>query len=187
MLPAVVRTRRRRSRGGCCLTSLIVLVLLLIGLGAGWLFVLRPYAHNIAQTELDNAMQSAVNQIPPETKQLPPNSTLPVTENAINNLIVLNLAPSNPVQHPATHITGNDIRLDFQLYGFPCAATVVPQVQNGRLIVNHTTVEGIVGLVMSPDEITTLLNKHLSDAQNKLQRSITGMQLKAHEVDLTLG
>ncbi len=191
-LPAVVnRTdyNRRRRRGcvGCILSGLSTLIVLLLIIGAIWVFALRPYAHNIAQRELDNALASAVNQLPSQAAQLPAGSVIPLNENTINNLIVLNLAPSNPVQHPTTSISGQNIRLDFQLYNFPCAITMVPTLDNGRLVVNKVGIEGIFSAIMSPEEMSSILNRHLNDAQSKLQRTVNNVQLKDHEVDLTLG
>jgi hypothetical protein len=187
MLPAVINTRTRQRRGGCVPGCLITLILLLLILGGAWVFAIRPYAHSIAQTQLDNALTSAVNQLPSGTAKLPSGVTVPVSDNAINNLIVLNLSPSNPVQHPNTTITSQNIRLDFQLYGYPCAITAVPALNSGRLVVKNVGVEGIFALIMSPDEMTSLLNQHLNDAQNKLQRTVNSVQLKDHEVDLSLG
>jgi len=190
-LPAAVNKApynqgRKKSGVGCILGCLTTFVILLLIVGAGWVFALRPYAHDIAQGQLDNALTSAIDQIPTQAKQLPPGITIPINENTINNLIVLNLAPSNPVQHPTTSITGKNIRLDFQLYNFPCAITLIPTVNNGQLAVNQVGTEGIFSAIMSPDEMTNLLNKHLNAAQSKLQRSISNVQLKDHEVDLTL-
>src|SRR5262249_18182502 len=132
MLPAVVKptAKYRSTRGRGCFGCLTTLVLLLIIVAAGWIFFLRPYVHNIAQAQLDQAMSSAVNQVPSLPGQLPP-GPVQIQENAINNLIVLNLAPSSPVQHPVTTITPNNIRLDFQVYGLPSAITAVPKVVNG--------------------------------------------------------
>ncbi|GCE27230.1 hypothetical protein KDA_27140 [Dictyobacter alpinus] len=198
MLPAVINPapsreegpRRKRSRGGCVLGCLTVLILLLVVLGATWIFAVRPYAHNIAQTELDKAMTSAVDQMPNGnglTQLLPPNSTLPINENTINNLITLNLAPSNPVQNPKTSIDPQRIRLDFQIYGYPSAISMVPALdKNGRLVANNVNVDGVLGLIMSPDELKPLLDKHFSDAQNKLGRSIKAVNLKDNELDITL-
>ncbi len=67
------------------------------------------------------------------------------------------------------------------------AITGVPKVVNGKLQMSNVTVEGPVGLVMSPDDITALLNKHFADAQTHLQRPISSVQLKDHEMDLILG
>jgi len=160
-------------------------MLLLIIVAAGWLFFFRPYLHNIAQAQLDQAMSNAVDQVPSLPAQLPP-GPIQVQENAINNLIVLNLAPSSPVQHPVTSITPGNIRLDFQVYGLPSAITVVPKVVNGQIVASNVTVEGIVGLIMTPEEITALLNKHLADAQGRLGHKAKSVQLKDHAMDLTL-
>ncbi|GLV58856.1 hypothetical protein KDH_56840 [Dictyobacter sp. S3.2.2.5] len=197
MLPAVINSaysqgeapRRRRSKGGCILGCLTTLVLLLIIIGAGWIFILRPYAHNIAQTELDKAMTSAVDQMPSSqlTQLLPPGSTLPINESTINNLIVLNLAPSNPVQKPETSITPQRVRIAFQVYGYPSAISMVPTLDSsGHLVANDVNVEGVLGLIESPDELKPMLDKHLSDAQNKLGRSIKAVKLDNQQLTFTL-
>jgi len=197
MFPAVVNTeshrahreRRRRSAGGCLMGCLTVLVVLLIVIGAGWIFIGRPYAHNIAETQLDTAMGSAVNQIPstPLIQLIPAGTVVPINAAAINNLIVLNLAPSNPVQKPATTITSQNVTLSFTLYNFPCSISMVPAVSNGRLVAQNVQVNGIFGFIMSSDEMTSLLNKHFSDAQNRLGKAITNVQLKDNAIELTLG
>ncbi|GAC1364937.1 MAG: hypothetical protein PVS3B1_22350 [Ktedonobacteraceae bacterium] len=189
-LPGVVNraayNRRRQGRAGCFLGCLTTLVILLLILGAAWIFALRPYAHDIAQRQLDTALTSAVNQIPSQTRLLPAGSTIPVNENSINNLVVLNLAPSSPVQHPTTSISTKNIRLGFQLYSLPCAITMVPILTNGRLAASQVGVEGVFSAIMSPEEMTALLNQHFNDAQFKLQRTISSVQLKDQEMDLTL-
>jgi hypothetical protein len=186
MHPVAVKAEPKyRSRRRGCLGCLTLLVLLLIIVAAGWVFFLRPYVHNMAQAQLDQAMSSAVDQTPSLPAQLPP-GPIPIQEDTINNLIVLNLAPSSPVQHPNTSITPDNIRLDFQVYGLPSAITVVPKVVNGQIVASNVTVEGVVGLIMSPEEMMTLLNKHLADAQGHLGHKMKSVQLKDHEADLTL-
>jgi hypothetical protein len=185
MYPAVVKAKIVPNYPAACLGCLTTLVLLLIIVAAGWIFYLRSYVHNIAQAQIDQAMSSAVNQVPSLPGQLPP-GPVQIQENAINNLIVLNLAPSSPVQHPVTTITPNNMRLDFQVYGLPSAITAVPKVVNGQLVASNVTVEGVVGFIMSPEEMTALLNKHLADAQGRLGHQVKSVQLKDHEADLTL-
>jgi len=180
------RPKRRRNRAGCVVGCLTVLVLLLLVVGAGWLFLLRPYLHNIAQTQLDQAMTSGVQQIPTTTVALPPGK-LAVEENTINNLIVLNLAPSDPIKNPSTQIAPDGIHISFQVYGFGSTVSAKPALQNGRLVATNVAVNGPIGLIMSPDELTPLLNQRLSDAQNRLRHSIQNVQLINHEMDLTLG
>ncbi|WP_149403369.1 hypothetical protein [Dictyobacter arantiisoli] len=197
MLPAVINAasdrtnsgRRKRSRGGCFIGCLSVLIILLLILGGAWIFIIRPYAHNMAETQLDRALGSVVNQLPTQLIDLlPAGATVPISENTINNLIVGNLAPSNPVQNPDTTITSQRIRLSFTLYGYASAIDITPALNsNERLVAKNVNVEGVLGLIMSPDEMTTLLNKHFSDAQNKLGKTIRGVQLKNQQLSLTLG
>jgi hypothetical protein len=197
MLPAVINAassrnasaRRRRSKGGCALGCLTVLILLLVVLGGSWFFLLRPYLHNIAEDKLNGAFTSAINQIPTAlTEQLPSGTTLPINQDSINNIIALNLSPANPVQKPATTITDQRIQLDFQLYGYPSSISLVPGLNStGQLVANNVSVSGVFGLIMSSDEMTTLLNKHFSDAQNKLGKTIRKVTLTDQQLHLTLG
>jgi hypothetical protein len=142
-------------------------------------------------------MDAAVSQVPssPLFKLIPAGTTIPINEDAINNLLVLNLNPSSPVQQPQTRITTQNITLSFQFettilsqrYGFPISISMVPTAENGKLVAKNVQVNGILGLVMSPDELTGILNKHFADAQNKLGKTITGAQLKDQVFELTFG
>jgi hypothetical protein len=180
-------SRRRRGRAVGCLLTLLVLALVI---GVGWVFALRPFLHSLAQAQIDQVLTASVNQMPAAATQLPP-GPVHVSENAINNLIVLNSAPSDPVQQAQMHITPNLVRLDFQVYGLSCAVTGVPEVvgspPNGRLVVSNVTVEGIIALIMSPDEVTSLVNRHLADAQARFAHPIIQVSLKDHELDLLVG
>lgn len=179
-LPA--RPARRGLLG--CLISLVIVVLLLAG---GWFIIARPIVHGMVADELDKSMTAGTNQIPVTAPLLPPGAVIPVTESALNNLIVLNLAPSNPVQQPVTKITPSNIRIEFQVFGQQCAISGVPKAVNGQLVASDVTVEGIVGLVMSPDELTAQLNQHLSEAQQRLKHPITSVQLSNQKMELKLG
>ena len=177
--------RRRKRR----LTRvLLILALVLLVLVAGWFVGLRPYLHGLAQSQIDGVLSNAVDEIPPaQLSLIPPGLTsVPVTETTINNLIVLNIAPSDPVQQIHVTITPGGLRLDFQVYGFACTVTGVPEALNGQLVITNVTVGGVVALLMSPDELTATLKAHLQDAVAKLNRNVTGVTLKNHEIDIEL-
>lgn len=179
-------SRPRRRRGGCFIRSLITLIVLLILIVGGWFLGVRPYLDNMAHNKLDGVLTDAVNNIPPELSQLP-DGPVPIPEKALNNLLVLESAPDNIVKNPQIHITPTEARMDFQVYGFQCAVTGVPQAISGHLMFTNVKIEGIAALILTPDEISTLVNKHLADAQTKINHSIQSVQLKDQEVDLTLG
>ena len=183
--------RRRRRWPRRLLITLLVLVVLLAG---GWIFAGRPILHSVAQNQFDQLIGNQVNLLLP----LPPSltSTLTVTETGLNNLITLNTAPSDPVQNAVVHIapavvaadgsyTGG-VELDFQLFGFACSIKGVPVASNGVVVMTRVQVNGILGLVMSPNEMTTLLNGHISDAFARLHRQVTNVILKNQELDIQL-
>ena len=177
--------RRRRN---WLVRSLLMLAVVLLVLVAGWFFGLRPYLHGLAQSQIDSVLTNAIDQINPlGIPLLPPGGApIPVSETAINNLIVLNTTPSDPVQQMHMTITPAGLRLDFQAYGFPCTITGVPQAINGQLVITNVTVQGIDSLIISPDELTATLNAHLRDASARLHRDISGVLLKDHEIDIQL-
>lgn len=190
--------RARRPRlGGCLIRLVLVLVLLLAASAAAWFFALRPYVHGIAENELDNALTDAVNRIPPALSQLPlpPNTQLPaITESMLKNIIILNTAPADPLQDPAVHINQEGVRIEFTLhenflfdFNFPCAVTLTPALDNqGNLVAHNVSIEGIASLVMSPDELTTLINQKLAQAQQKLNHPIASVQLQQGEIVVVL-
>lgn len=182
--------RRKRKWPLRLLIALIVLIVLLTG---GWFLAGRPILHSVAQNQFDQLLGSQINTILPLPTAI---TTLAITENQMNNLITLNHAPSDPVQNAVAHIapaliasdgsyTGG-IELDFQLFGFGCSIKGIPAVSNGQIVMTHVQVSGILSLVMSSDEMTTLLNGHLHDAFTNLRRQATSLTIKNQEIDIQL-
>jgi hypothetical protein len=189
MLLAVVNTlpysqKKRHGLSGCLVWALVILALLLIGLTISWFSVIRPSIYAIAEEEINTALDRAEGNVPPPLLFLP-GMTVPIHEQTLNEMLLRNMDSPSPIKNPVAHITPSNVRLDFQLYSFPCSVTVVPQVTNGHLAVTNVKIEGIISLVLSPDEITALLDKHLTHAQELFQHSVTNVQLKDQEMDLT--
>jgi hypothetical protein len=167
------------------LTALLIIVLVLV---AGWFVALRPYLHGVAQNQINGVFSSAINQINPiEAVAI---SVIPapvvINETVANTFIALNSTQSDPIQQVHVTITPNGLRLDFQAYGFASTITGVPQAVNGQLVMTNVTVQGIISLIMSPDELTTTLNANLQRVASTLQRSVSGVVLKDHEMDIQL-
>jgi hypothetical protein len=166
--------------------GLIVLIVLVVLVAGGLYFVARPYVDSMAQAKLNNVLTQAVNNIPAQVTLLPAGK-VKVPEGALNNLLVLESSPSDIVQNPQISITPDNMQFTFQVYGMTSTATGVPAVSNGNLVVTNVTISGIASFILSPDELTTIVNQHLADAQSRINHSITAVQLKSHELDLTLG
>ena len=174
----------KRRRKNLLARVLLILVVVLLVLVAGWFIGLRPLLHGIAQNQIDQVLTNAVNQINPvEIALLPPGrASIALTETDLNEQIAQSTSSSDPVQQMHMTVTPGGVRLDFQTYGLASTITGVPQVINGQLVIKNVAVQGIASLLISPDELTTTLNAHLSDAGARLHRSVNGITLKDHEM-----
>ena len=79
------------------------------------------------------------------------------------------------------------MRLDFTAYGLASDVIAKPTLLNGKLTATNVSVGGVAGLIMSSDEMITLLNNHLADLQARLHRPIAKVFLVNHELDIILG
>jgi hypothetical protein len=140
----------------------------------------------MAQSQIDQAFTEAIQQMPPQVSQAPA-GPFTLTEDLFNNLIQINMPPNSIVKQVAAHITTSNINIDFQVYGMQCAVTGIPQVVNKQLVATNVQVNGILGLVMSNDEMTATLNQHLAEAQVKLNHPILNVHLEDQKMVLTLG
>jgi hypothetical protein len=183
---------RKKPAIGCCLVSIaLVLVLLAVALGTVWPFVLRPYLHNIAETEINYTMTQASQQLPTIPIKSPVEIPLPpITNERLETLIRLNMTPNDPIRNPIIHITPDGIRMDFQLYSFPCAISLVPVLeqkdQNKTLVIKNVKIEGILSLVMSSSEMEDLLNQNIAQTMQRLNYPVTNIELKDGELDMTV-
>jgi hypothetical protein len=196
------RPRRPRSPGGCFLRLITVLLVLSATLVGLWFFAIQPYVHATVKSKLNDAMTEVVDQIPSIPSQarppfLPPGSiTLPpitITESLLQTLLKVNAAPSGPVQDPVVHINQQGVRLEFSIQppilplSFPCAVFFRPVLnEQGTLVVRDVNLEGIASLGISSEELTSLLNQHISDAMKKLNNPISSFDLHPGEMVITL-
>ena len=197
------RRAPRRSLGGCFFRLILVLVLLSAALAGVWFFILQPTVHALVINKLDNAMTQAVDKVPSLQAVPPPlRSRIPalnfplqysVLENTLENILKLNMAPSDPVQDPVVKVNQQGIRLAFNVhlgplpFTFPCAASFLPVVDaKGNLVAENVHIEGIASLVLSPDDLRTLLNKHFADAISKLDHPISSLKWTEDTVEVTL-
>lgn len=181
--PPIKRKRRRGRR--ILLGFFLSLVLVLAVLVGAWFIGVRPYLHNMVQTQLDQALDSAENEIVLFQAVLPPGGqVVHVDENSINNY--LDGRDISPLQNLHATITPDGLRLDFSAYNFNCAIIVVPVAVGGGLQVQNVQVQGVLWLVMSNDELTTALNNNFQSFGHQLTRKIQAITLHEHEMDVQM-
>lgn len=179
--PAVSSRRRRKWP----LRVLLALLILLAALAGGWFLGVRPYLNNLAKTQINQALDDAQSQILLFQLALPPGPhTIPVTENQINNY--LSGHASAPLQNLSMTITPSGLRLDFTVYGFNSAIMAVPIANHGSLEVTNVQVQGPLGLIMSSDELTTLLNNSFHNFGQQMHREVDAITLHNRTMDIKI-
>lgn len=187
--PAISTPRRRNRLVQVLLIALAVLVVLALLLVGGWFLLLRPYAHGVAQNEIDGVFLNATNLINPLALTIVASSHQPViiTENDANNFITLNSSQSNTIQQVHLSITPAGLQMQFQTFGLTSTITGVPQVVNGQIVMTNVTIQGPMSLIMSPDELTNEVNVDLQQISASLNHPITSLVLKDQEIEIQLG
>jgi hypothetical protein len=204
---------KRRSLGGCLLSLILVLVVLFAALAGAWFFAIQPYIHAKVLDKLDNTMTNVTDQIDqlpslpqltsiPIIKRLPISPptvvTLPIPDSIAESFVnaQINNAPSGPVQNAVVHINQQGVRLEFNVhlnflpFDFPSAVSFRPAIDGqGHLVAQNMNIEGIANLVLSPDDLTNLLNKHFATAmtkiQNKYNHTVSDIQFNQGNVAVT--
>lgn len=168
--------RKRRSAGRVWARVLLVLVLLLAILSAVWFLGVRPYVHNLAQTELDQALSAPESQLQLAMLALPSGSQeISASENTINTY--LSSHDNDQIQNLRMSILPTGMILSFTAYGQDCSITALPIVTNGLLQVTNVRVQGVLALIMSSDELTGELDDNLQTFSNGMTHKIAQITL----------
>jgi hypothetical protein len=178
------KPKRRRGRG-CLIGSLVTLLIVVLLVVGGWFLVVRPSLNSMATDQINQKLSNAINNIPPAIAALPAGSQT-VSDTTLNNLITLQSSSSSPVQNIAIRFTTNDAEVSFQVFGFSSTITAVPAIVNNKLVATNVQVQGLASLIMSPDDVTTILNTQITNVQTHIQHTITGVKLEDHAIVLTL-
>jgi hypothetical protein len=83
-----------------------------------------------------------------------------------------------------------NVHLNFLPFDFPGAVSFLPAIDGqGNLVAQNVNIEGIANLVLSPDDLTQLLNKHFSDGMSKIQskynHTVSKIEFEAGDVVVT--
>ncbi|MGH2482158.1 MAG: zinc ribbon domain-containing protein, partial [Ktedonobacteraceae bacterium] len=170
-MPVAVKRRRKWP-----MRVLVVFLVILVLLAGGWFLGVRPYLNNLAKTQLTRTLDDAQSEIVLLQPALPAGpSIIPVTETNFNDY--LSTHASSQLQDLHMSITPDNLRLDFKVNGFGCTIIAVPVAINGALQVTNVQTQGVLGLVLSGDELTSILNTFLQNSGQQMHRRIDAVSL----------
>jgi len=176
----------RRRRGGRILWRLLLSLIILFAIFGGiWFFGVRPYIHELAQTQLDQALNEVETQVKILQLALPPGSqVLHISESTFNDY--LKTHETSQLQDLHMTVMPEGLQLDFQAYGFSSTILAMPVARSNILQVENVRVQGVLGLVMSNDELTPILNQHLQAISGQAHRNVQKVTLQAHQIDIQI-
>jgi hypothetical protein len=163
-----------RRRGGVrrligpVIALVLVVALLIVGR-----FALNAFAIN----QINQALSGAIDNIPAPVAVLPERDQT-ITDSMVNNLITYQSSAASPVQNLTIHFTKNDVQINFNVFAFSSTITTVPKIVNGKLVATNVTVQGIAGLILSPDDITNLMNTQIRNMETHIRHTITAVTLQ---------
>jgi hypothetical protein len=176
-------TRKRRRAGRAWGRVLLILVVLLAILSGAWFLGARPYLHNLAQTELIQALDAPESALQLAMLALPPGSqTIHTSENSMN--VYLSSHDTDQIQALHMTVLPTGMSLSFTAYGQDCTITALPVVTNGLIQVTNVQVQGVLALIMSSDELTSELNDNLQTFSNGMTHKIAKITLLEHEINV---
>ncbi len=163
----------------------LVLLILLVVLAGSWFLGVRPYLNNLAKTQITQAISDAQSQIVLVQPLLPTgSSTIPLSEKDINNY--LSTHTSDQLQHMQVTVTPAGLRMDFTVDGLGCTLIVVPVAVNGTIQVTQVQTQGALGLVLSGDELTSILNTSLPNIVQQMNRRLDNITLQNHVMNIQM-
>lgn len=175
--------KRRKRRGRRLLIGLAVFIVLVVALLIAARFALNVYAMN----QINQTLSDAINTIPVEVAAVDTNNQpIPIKEEAVNALIDRQSSASSPVQNLTVHFTPQDVEIDFNIFAFSSTITTIPKIVNGQLVATNVSIQGIAALVLSPNDVTNLINTQITNLQAHIQHTITAVTLEDHTIVLRL-
>ncbi len=159
----------------------VVAVLAAASLGA-WAFVVRPILHAQVDGALRGALGRVVEQIPPNV----PGDTYSVPASTLTNLLHQRLPADAPVSNVRVEFSGDGtMSVLYRVAGQNDSVTTHLVADHGRLHAQATTVNGLLSLVESGDEMEAALNGALSRISP--QDTISGIAVHDNTLFITVG
>ncbi len=159
------------------LIGLVVVIVLIAVLLVGGRFALNAFAIS----QINQTLSDAINNVPSEVALLPERDQT-ISESTVNALITQRSSASSPVQNLTIHFTPKDVEIDFDVFSFSSTITTVPKIVNGKLVATNVTVQGMAALILSPDDITNIMNTQITKLENHIQHTITAVTLENHAI-----
>lgn len=161
---AAARAATKRGRSRVPTVLLVTLCVLLVATLGAWALVIRPAIHATVDSQLQSALDTAIEQAAPAQANIPPGTRLTITIPASDLNADINSELGNlPVKNVQVHFhsDGYVVASYTLLGGDGGIVTQLVPLTGGRVEAVNTNVTGLLSLVESNDEMTRTFDEAL--------------------------
>jgi len=182
--PASLSPRRPRGWAHGLIVFLVVLLVLTGGLLGAWALVIRPAVHTAVDSSLRAALDNAVQTTTADITVVPNGQyTLPAA--AFDAEIQRQLPTDSHISDAHLDFTRDGVRVTYRFFGRPGSITTHLAASDGHVVARGTTVEDVLSLVESGDEMEATLNEALGRLPSRYR--VTGIRAANHTLIVSIG
>ena len=182
--PASPASRHPRGWARGLIVFLVVLLVLTGGLLGAWALVIRPAVHTAVDSSLRAALDNAVQTTTADITVVPNGQyTLPAA--AFDAEIQRQLPTDSHISDAHLDFIRDGVRVTYRFFGRPGSITTHLAASDGHVVARGTTVEDVLSLVESGDEMEATLNEALGRLPSRYR--VTGIRAANHTLIVSIG
>jgi len=192
------RQERRQSRRGC-LIGLVALVWIVLLAMLGYRFLLRDQVsqqigqqigeqigEQIAPSPVAGQIDQGVDAALPTVVAGLPTGEIRVNETDANAYLAANISSMRRIDGATVRFVPGQVQLDIQAAGTTSTATMGVAVQDGRVIAVDPQLDGLLGQVISADQLAATLEQRFNDQLAAQGRRISEVRVEQGELVLVV-
>lgn len=194
------RQERPQRRGCGCLLPLVILVWLAVAVVLGYQYFVRPQVSQLIGQQLADQVGPAASsedaeapgdvindqaaQAIPTIVAAIPSGELRISQDQANEF--LSSQPLGPIDSANVRFTPGEVQVDIKALGTTSTARMGLAVQDGRIITINPSIDGLLGQVLSLDELSSTIEAKLNDQLAAQGRRVREVQVNQGELLVTI-
>ncbi len=180
--------RRQGERSGRgCLVTLVVLVWLVVLGGLAYRFLIQPQlsqligdqiGSQIAAPPLGEQIEGQAGEVLPTVVAALPSGELRISEADANSYLEANRDSLQPLESVRVRFTPGQVQADLGAMGLTSTARMGLAAQDGRVIVRDASIDGLLGQVISAQDLAASLERQINAQLAAQGRTITDVRVE---------
>ncbi|GAB4206336.1 MAG: hypothetical protein OHK0022_33310 [Roseiflexaceae bacterium] len=183
------RPRERSGRG--CLVTLVVLVWLVVLGGLAYRFLIQPQisqligdqiGSQIAAPPVGEQIERGASQALPTVVAALPSGELRISEADANSYLEANRDSFQPLESVRVRFVPGQVQADLSAMGLTSTASMGLTAQDGRIAVRDASINGLLGQVISAQDLAASLERQLNTQLSAQGRTVTEVRIGQGEI-----